>query len=157
MHLTPVPEVAGQGPPPTRALLGYTAGVFDMFHIGHLSLLRHARDRCDFLIVGVTTDELAHEQRGERPVIPLLERMAILQHVRYVDHVVVQGSMDKLAAWEVLKFDLLFVGDNMRGKTTWGAVEQEMAQVGVGVVYLPATRTVPGRLLSRGRRDRASD
>jgi glycerol-3-phosphate cytidylyltransferase len=157
MRLIPVPDLGEHGPPPTPALIGYTAGVFDMFHVGHLNLLRHAHDRCEFLIVGVTTDELAHAQKGERPVIPLLERMAIVQHVRYVDHVVVQASMDKLAAWEVLKFDVLFVGDNMRGATSWAAVEQELAAVGVRVVYLPATHTQPGRLLSRGLRDLVSD
>lgn len=141
----------------TRALVGYTAGVFDMFHVGHLNLFRHARARCGFLIVGVTTDELAQAQNQTPPVIALLERMAIVQHVRYVDHVLPQSTADKLTAWEVLKFDILFVGDNLRGTGRWQAVEQEMAEVGVRVVYLPATYVRPGKLLSRGLTDLVSD
>jgi glycerol-3-phosphate cytidylyltransferase len=133
-----------------RPVVGYTAGVFDMFHVGHLNVFRHAREDCDFLIVGVTTDELAEARRGVRPVIPLIERMAVVQHVRHVDHVVPQSSMDKLAAWEVLKFDVLYVGDNLRGAEGWESVEQELAQVGVDVVYVPATHVRSGELLSRG-------
>ncbi|MDP9465772.1 MAG: adenylyltransferase/cytidyltransferase family protein [Actinomycetota bacterium] len=134
-------------------LVGYTAGVFDMLHIGHLNLFRAASQRCGLLIAGVTTDELALEQRGERPVIPLLERMALVQHVRYVDHVVPQSSVDKVEAWEVLRFDVLFAGDNLRGTPRWLAVEQDMAEVGVRVVYLPATHVRSGGLLSRGLSD----
>lgn len=134
-------------------LVGYTAGVFDMFHIGHLNLFRAASERCGLLIAGVTTDELALDQRGQRPVIPLLERMALVQHVRYVDHVVPQSSADKLEAWEVLRFDVLFAGDNLRGTPRWLAVEQDMAQVDVRVVYLPATHVRSGELLSRGLSD----
>lgn len=151
-----VPQDLGSDEEPRR-LVGYTAGVFDMFHVGHLNLFRQARDRCGFLIVGVTVDELAHAQRGERPVIPLLERMAIVQHVRYVDHVLPQASVDKLVAWEVLKFDVLFVGDNLRGTPGWQDVEREMAEVGVRVVYLPATYVRSGELLSRGLTDLVSD
>lgn len=150
-------DVREPGHEETRALVGYTAGVFDMFHVGHLNLFRHARDRCGFLIVGVTTDELAQAQKQAPPVIALLERMAIVQHVRYVDHVLPQASTDKLAAWEVLKFDILFVGDNLRGTGTWQTVEQEMAEVGVRVVYLPATYVRSGELLSRGLTDLVSD
>ena len=138
-------------------VVGYTAGVFDMFHVGHLNLFRHAREDCDFLIVGVTTDELAEARRGARPVISLVERMAVVQHVRHVDHVVPQSSMDKLAAWEVLKFDVLYVGDNLRGTDGWESVEQEMAQVGVDVVYVPATHVRSGELLSRGLKDLVSE
>ena len=156
MWPTPAAEVAAPGRP-TRPLVGYTAGVFDMFHVGHLNLFRHARERCSFLIAGVTTDELAHAQRGERPVISLVERMAIVQHVRYVDHVLPQASADKLAAWEVLKFDVLFVGDNLQGTAGWEDVEREMAEVGARVVYLPATYVRGGELLSRGLTDLVSD
>ena len=139
------------------AVVGYTAGVFDMFHVGHLNLFRRARAQCTFLIAGVTTDELAFAQKGVRPVIPLVERMVIVQHVRYVDHVVPQASKDKRAAWEVLKFDLLFVGDNLQGTPEWDAVEQEMSEVDVQVVYLPATHARSGELLARGLTDLVSD
>jgi glycerol-3-phosphate cytidylyltransferase len=137
--------------------VGYASGVFDMFHVGHLNLFRHAHDLCGFLIAGVTSDELAHAQNGAAPVVPLIERMAIVQHVRYVDHVVPQLSPDKLLAWEVLKFDVLFAGDNLRGTPRWEAVERDMATVGVEVVYLPATHVRSGELLARGLQDLVAD
>ncbi len=137
--------------PPVR--LGYTAGVFDLFHVGHLNLFAAARRLCDFLIVGVTTDELAAETKGESPVIPLLERMAIVQSVRHVDHVVPQVSLDKTAAWSALKFDILFAGDNLRGSATWHVQEQAMERLGVQVTYLPATYVRKGQLLERGLED----
>lgn len=138
-------------------MIGYTAGVFDLFHVGHLNLLQAAASRCDFLIAGVTTDELAEQAKGSRPLIPLLERMSIIQHVRYVDHVVVQTSMDKAAAWTALKFDVLFAGDNVRGIPDWTPVEQDLAAIGVRVVYLPATHTESGELLDRGLEDLMAD
>lgn len=145
------------GAPRRPAVIGYTAGVFDLFHVGHLNLFQHAKERCDLLIVGVTTDELAQAQKGSRPVVPLIERMAIVQHLRTVDDVVPQSTTDKLAAWEVLKFDVLFVGDNLRGSPGWERVEQDMAGVGVDVVYLPATHIRSGELLSRGLPDLISE
>jgi glycerol-3-phosphate cytidylyltransferase len=125
----------------TDGLIGYTAGVFDLFHVGHLNLLRAARARCAHLVVGVTTDELALERKGELPVVPLIERMEIVQSVRYVDHVLTQVTMDKVAVWQTVKFDLVFVGDNMRGTPDWIALEGEINALGAQVVYLPYTRT----------------
>lgn len=152
------PSVVGEHRRPARpALVGYTAGVFDMFHVGHLNLFRRAHDLCGFLIAGVTTDALARELHGTTPVVPLVERMAIVQHVRFVDHVVPQTTADKLAAWEVLKFDVLFAGDNLRGTARWKLVERDMAEVGVDVVYLPATHVRSGELLSRGLSDLGAD
>lgn len=139
------------------AVIGYTAGVFDLFHLGHLNLFRHAREQCDLLIVGVTTDELAEHVKGERPVIPLVERTAIVASVRYVDHVVPQVSSDKLAAWNALRFDVLFVGDNLRASPTWHAVADQMTGVGVRVCYLPATQNRSGQLLDRDAADLVAD
>ncbi len=133
-------------------VIGYTAGVFDMFHIGHLNLLVNARERCDHLIVGVTTDDLAEQVKGERPVIPLRERMEIVQSMRYVDAVVPQESMDKLEAWQTLHFDVLFVGENVQGPE-WRGWESELAVVGARVAYLPATLDREGRLLERTASD----
>jgi glycerol-3-phosphate cytidylyltransferase len=130
--------------------IGYTAGVFDLFHVGHLRLLRNARSRCDFLIVAVTTDALALEVKGSAPVVPLVERMDIVQSVRFVDQVVVQETMDKVAAWRSLRFDVVFVGDNLRGSGTWPLTESELANVGVGIEYLPHTRTHSEYLHARG-------
>ena len=137
--------------------IGYTAGVFDLFHAGHLNLLRQARSLCDFLIVGVTTDELAEEVKGSRPIVSFLERAAILQSVRYVDHVVPQTSMDKAAAWETLTFDVVFVGDVLKGTNEWPVLEEQMAAVGARVIYLPATFVRSGELLERGLPDLLAD
>ncbi|HEY9412864.1 MAG TPA: adenylyltransferase/cytidyltransferase family protein [Jiangellaceae bacterium] len=95
-----------------KTVVGYTTGVFDMFHIGHLNILRNARSACDYLIVGVTTDELAVRRKGRAPIVPLFERMEIVQNVRFVDDVVPQATMDKMQAWRNLKFDVMFVGDD---------------------------------------------
>lgn len=137
--------------------VGYTAGVFDMFHVGHLNLFRAARELCDYLIVGVTTDDLAEQTKGARPIIPLVERMAIVQSVRHVDHVVPQVSLDKSDAWHALKFDLVFAGDNVQGRPEWQVQERAMQHVGVHVVYLPATYFRSGELLERGLEDLVAD
>jgi len=130
-------------------LIGYTTGVFDMFHVGHLNVLRRARSQCDHLVVGVTTDELATARKGKTPIVPFLERMEIVQNLRYVDDVVPQASMDKLEAWQNLKFDVMFVGDDWRGSTAWTALEQQFSQVGVSIVYFPYTPHTSSTILRR--------
>ncbi len=137
--------------------VGYTAGVFDLFHVGHLNLLRQARERCGLLIVGVTSDELAKQLKGSIPVLPLLERMMIVQSVRYVDYVIPQMVPDKSEAWQTLQFDVLFAGSNLQGTPIWEEVEQDMERLGVHVVYLPATHLRSGRLLDRGLQDLVPD
>lgn len=129
-------------------VIGYTAGVFDMFHIGHLNLLRNARSRCDHLIVAVTTDELALETKGTLPAVSLRDRMEIVQSMRYVDDVVPQVSMDKVEAQRTLNFDVLFVGENMQG-TEWESWVAELEPTGAQVVFLPATYDEAGHLLER--------
>jgi len=136
-----------------RGVVGYTAGAFDMFHMGHLHLLKAARRRCDYLVVGVTTDEAALEAKGSLPVVPLLERMAIVQSMRFVDHVIPQLSADKVLAWQTFGYDVLFVGDNHRGTPRWDATEHDVAGLGVRVEYLTATYERNGRLLERGLKD----
>jgi glycerol-3-phosphate cytidylyltransferase len=138
-------------------VIGYTAGVWDLFHAGHLNLLRQASELCDFLIVGVTTDELATEVKGEAPLVSFLERMAILQSIRYVDHVVPQTSMDKSAVWATLTFDVVFVGDALKGTDDWQALEEKMAGHGARVHYLPSTFVRGGELLERGLPDLIAD
>lgn len=134
-------------------VVGYTAGVFDMFHMGHLHLLKQARSRCDYLIVGVTTDELALEAKGSLPVVPLLERIAIVQSMRYVDHVIPQLSWDKVQAWQTFTYDVLFVGDNLRGTPQWDLNQREMERLGVRLEFLAATYGRSGLLLERGLED----
>jgi cytidyltransferase-like protein len=130
-------------------VIGYTAGVFDLFHEGHVHLLRRARDLCDHLVVGVSTDEVATEVHGAPPVFPFIERMEIVQSVRYVDHVVPQTTRDKSEAWHYLRFDRLFVGDNVKSSPEWGAVTASMQSVGVDVVFLAATRDEHGDVVQR--------
>lgn len=121
-------------------IIGYTTGVFDLFHIGHLNLLRRAKLECDYLIVGVTTDELCMEAKSKAPVIPFMERIEIVESIKYVDDVVPQVNYDKFAAWNTLKFDKMFVGDDWKGTEKWNALGQKFAEVGVEIVYFPYTR-----------------
>lgn len=121
------------------SVIGYTTGVYDMFHVGHLNVLRRARSLCDFLIVGVTTDEVAAARKNKTPIVPFLERVEIVQNLRYVDEVVPQASMDKVEAWNNLKFDVMFVGDDWKGTPAWIALEEQFAAFGVDIVYFPYT------------------
>lgn len=122
------------------AVIGYTTGVFDLFHIGHLNILRNAKLECDYLIVGVTTDELSRQEKGKEPIIPFVERMEIVEAIRYVDDVVPQTSYDKMEAWNNLRFDVMFVGDDWKGSEKWNVLEREFAEVGVSIHYFPYTR-----------------
>ena len=117
-------------------VIGYTTGVFDLFHIGHLSLLRNAKGMCDTLIVGVTTDELV-SYKGKKPVIPFEERMEIVRGCRYVDLVVPQNNMDKVSACKMLNASILFVGEDWYGTEKWKNYEEELRKEGVKVIYIP--------------------
>lgn len=120
--------------------IGYTTGVFDMFHIGHLNILRKAKEQCDFLIVGVSTDEVVEGYKHKTPIVPFAERFAIVEAIRYADRVVAQTSMDKMAAWETLKFNALFHGDDLKGNLKWIEMEKQFMKIGVEVVFLPYTQ-----------------
>jgi glycerol-3-phosphate cytidylyltransferase len=128
-------------------IVGYTSGVYDLFHIGHLNLLRNAKGMCDRLIVGVTTDELV-SYKNKKAVISHNERMEILRSIRYVDAVVPQESMDKFAVWEKLKFDVMFVGDDWYGNDKWKDYEAMFTQVGVRIVYFPYTKGTSSTLIN---------
>lgn len=119
--------------------VGYTTGVYDMFHIGHLNLLKRAKERCDYLIVGVSTDEVVQQYKHKTPVIPCAERMAIVEAIRYVDKVVPQESMDKFAAWEKLHFDVVFHGDDWKGSDMYNEIEEKLKSVGCDMCFLPHT------------------
>jgi glycerol-3-phosphate cytidylyltransferase len=118
-------------------IIGYTAGVFDLFHIGHLNVLRNAKSMCDHLIVGVSTDELVQRYKNKTPIIPFLERVEILRHISYVDTVVSQEDLDKLKMFKRLKFDIMFVGDDWLGNEKWNKIESEFKEQGVKIVYFP--------------------
>lgn len=120
--------------------VGYTTGVFDLFHVGHVNLLKRARLECDYLIVGVTTDELAFERKQKHPVIPFLERMSIVESIKYVDEVIPQVTIDEMEDWRTLKFDKIFKGDDWRGTERWTRLEAEFAKVGVEVAFFKYTQ-----------------
>lgn len=119
--------------------IGYTTGVFDMFHIGHLNILKRAKEQCEYLIVGVSTDELVQSYKHKTPIIPYTERVEIVKAIKYVDEVVPQTSMDKLVAWEKIKFDALFHGDDWKGSNLYNEIEQKFLKLGVEMVFLPHT------------------
>lgn len=120
-------------------VVGYTTGVYDMFHIGHLNVLKHAKELCDYLIVGVSTDELVQKEKNKTPVIPFAERIKIVSAIRYVDEVVPQIDKDKVAAWERHHFDKMFVGSDWEGTPQWKKFEEQFSPLGVEIVYLPHT------------------
>ena len=130
-----------------RYRVGYTTGVFDMFHIGHLNILRRAKEQCDYLIVGVSTDELVKEYKNKTPIIPFEERAEIVQSIDCVDRVIAQENRDKYEAWRELKFDVMFVGGDWKGKPLFMKVEEEFKKVGVDVVYFPYTKDTSSTIL----------
>lgn len=127
--------------------IGYTTGVFDLFHIGHLNLLRSARSLCDHLIVGVSSDELV-AYKYKTPVIPFRERLEVVRNIRYVDTVVGQYDMDKFAAWQKLKFDVMFVGDDWHNTPKWNKIEGQLKRVGVKIVYIPYTQGTTSTIIN---------
>lgn len=120
-------------------VIGYTAGVYDMFHIGHLNVLRRAKEECDYLIVGVSTDELVQKEKNKTPVIPYTERAEIISSIKYVDEVVPQYDKNKFGAWEKYKFNKMFVGSDWEGTPQWKKYEEQFKPVGVEIVYLKHT------------------
>ena len=119
--------------------IGYTTGVFDLFHIGHLNILRNAKEMCDFLIVGVSTDELVQSYKHKIPVIPFEERAEIVNAIKYVDEVVAQKSMDKIAAWKKLHFDVMFHGDDWKNSDMYNKIQEEFKLHNIAIEFLPHT------------------
>ncbi len=122
-------------------VIGYTAGVFDLFHIGHLTLLKNAKGLCDKLVVGVTVDELVL-YKGKHAMIPYSDRAEIVRSIKYVDAVVPQYDMDKLAACKKLGATVLFVGDDWYGSEKWKEYEESFAKEGIKIVYFPYTKGI---------------
>ena len=112
-------------------IIGYTTGVFDMFHIGHLNILKRAKEQCDYLIVGVSTNELVMKEKGKTPVIPYEERVEIVKAIKYVDKVVPQDNKKKYSAWEKYHFNKMFVGSDWKGTKVWNEFERQFAPIGV--------------------------
>ncbi len=127
--------------------IGYTTGVFDMFHIGHLNILRRAKLECDYLIVGITSDELCTSAKGKTPIIPLVERMEIVENIKFVDEVVPQVTYDKMEAWNNIKFDKMFVGDDWKGTEKWNLLETDFKELGVEIVYFSYSNNTSSSIL----------
>lgn len=128
--------------------LGYTSGVYDLFHVGHLNFLRNAKALCDRLVVGVATDDLLLDCRKNRSVIPFHERMEIVRNVSHVDAVIPQDTVDEFSVWGKLKYDVMFVGDDWYASPDWKNYEEVFKNVGVDIVYFPYTETTSSTLLN---------
>ena len=127
--------------------IGYTTGVFDLFHIGHLNILRRAKEQCDYLIVGVSSDELVEKEKNKRPIISLADRMEIVAAIKYVDEVVVQPDKDKVKAWERYHFNKMFVGSDWQGTPQWTKYEEQFKPRGVEIVYFQHTDGISSTIL----------
>lgn len=128
-------------------IIGYTQGTYDMFHIGHLNILRNAKKQCDFLIVGVNSDELVLEYKKKSVIVPLAERMDIIESIKYVDQVVSCNTLDKTEMYNQLHFNKIFIGDDWKGNARWLETEKEMKKIGVELVFLPHTQGTSSSLL----------
>lgn len=133
-------------------IIGYTTGVFDLFHIGHLNLLKNAKGMCDKLVVGVTTDELVG-YKGKSPMIPFEDRIEIVRSIKFVDATVPQYDMDKLAACKKLGATVLFVGDDWYGTEKWKDYENEFEKEGIKIVYFPYTKGISSTKISKALHD----
>lgn len=128
-------------------IIGYTTGVYDMFHIGHLNILRRAKEKCDYLIVGVSTDECVESYKHKTPIIPYSQRSAIVEAIKYVDEVVPQVTMDKVAFLKNRHFDVMFHGDEWKGTELYNHYEKEFAKLGARIEYLSHTDGISSSLL----------
>lgn len=129
-------------------IIGYTTGVFDLFHIGHLNLLKNAKSLCDKLIVGVTVDELV-AYKNKKSVIPFEERIEIVRNIKYVDAAVPQDSMDKMDAYNRYKFDIMFVGDDWYKTEKWQEFDKQFNDVGVRIIYFPYSKGTSSTLINQ--------
>ena len=127
--------------------IGYTQGVFDMFHIGHLNLINGAKEQCEYLIVGVNSDELVKSYKNKIPVINQEERRLIVENIKAVDQCVLVSTLSKSELWKEYQFDAIFIGDDWKGNARWAQTEKDLAQFGAKVVYLPHTDGVSSTML----------
>lgn len=132
--------------------IGYTQGVYDMFHIGHLNLINHAKEQCEYLIVGVNADSLVQEYKNKKPVISEEDRRYIIENIKAVDKAIIVHTLDKMKTWEEIHFDAIFIGDDWLGNQRWEQTGVELAKVGAELVYLPYTKEVSSTML-RGEKE----
>ena len=116
-------------------VIGYTQGTFDMFHIGHLNLIKNAKRHCDYLVVGVNSDDLVESYKNKRPIIPLDERVEIMRAIKYVDEVIVTNTLDKKEIWEKVRFNEIYIGDDWKGNERWEKTGKAGSQTGISALY----------------------
>ena len=130
--------------------IGYTAGVFDMFHIGHLNILKKAKEQCDYLIVGVSIDEVVSINKGKQPIIPFNDRLQIVESIKYVDKVIPQESYcidDKVKVAVENNINVMFVGSDWKGTSKWNEIESKLKERNIDVIYLPHTDGISSSIL----------
>ena len=128
-------------------IIGYTTGVYDMFHVGHLNILKRAKEQCDYLIVGVSTDELVRREKNKDPIISFEDRCTIVGAIKYVDMVVPQYDKNKFGAWEQYHFNRMFVGSDWKNTPQWISYEEQFSPVGVEIIYLDHTDGISSTIL----------
>lgn len=134
-------------------VIGYTQGTFDMFHIGHLNLLKNAKAQCDFLVVGVNSDELVNQYKNKSVIVPLAERMDIVGAIKFVDRVIKCDTLDKEVAFEKIRFQKIFIGDDWKGNPRWEETGKIMKSLGAELVYLPHTQGTSSTMLRNKLKD----
>lgn len=137
--------------------IGYTQGVYDMFHIGHLNIIKHAKTQCDILIVGINSDELVKSYKNKTPVINENNRMEIVRNIKGVDRVVLAETLDKRIMFEQLGFNAIFIGSDWKGNNRWAETEHMMKEIGVDVVFLPHTDGVTSTMLREIKEEQVND
>lgn len=132
-----------------KITIGYTTGAFDLFHIGHLNILRNSKAMCDKLIVGVSTDNLIETTKNKKCTIPFSDRIEIVRSIKYVDIAIPQEDKNKLEAWKKLKFNIMFVGDDWFNQNNWKNYEKQLNDVGVKIMYFPYTKHISSTILKK--------
>ena len=132
-----------------KGKIGYTTGVFDMFHVGHLNILRQAKEDCDYLIVGVSSDELVESYKNKTPIIPFEHRKKIVESIRYVDEVVVQSHRDKMQSFHEIGFNIMFVGSDWKDNELFNNLEEELRKYNVAIHFFPYTEGISSSRLKQ--------
>lgn len=122
--------------------IGYTDGVYDLFHVGHLNMIKEAKKHCDFLIVGVHSDQIVKEYKNRETIINENDRAAIVGALKYVDKVVINNTRDKIDLWNLYHFNVVFIGDDWKGTERWNKFENELSKINVDVIYIPYTKHI---------------
>lgn len=130
--------------------VGYTQGVFDLFHIGHLNLLKNAKSQCDYLIVGVNSDDLVISYKQKKTNICEKERAEIVKAIKGVNKVIITKTLDKIKIHNMINFDVIFIGDDWKGNSRWEKTKEELSKIGVDVVFLPHTDGISTTQITKG-------